>query len=167
MDNGDARYEASLRGGGVASGPVHLHRVGVADAADHEALTPFGLAHGTIVNPPLVDSARRIAVAYDSGNGRIGGFRYRARGGFERLWEHAFGAANHFLLYPDTGEIVVNDYQDAAGEHVVVLDVATGAERGRAAIGSPVQSVVFQAPGFARDLYCCTFTTVARVCVGR
>ena len=38
-------------------------------------------------------------------------------------------------------------------------------EKGRVAIGSPIQSVVFQAPGFGRDLYTCTFATVARVTV--
>jgi len=58
---------------------------------------------------------------------------------------------------------VVNDFSDEAGEHVVVLDLTTGAERGRVATGSLVQSVVFPAPGFGRDLYACTFTTLARV----
>jgi hypothetical protein len=163
MDNGEARYEGSLRGGGVASGPLHLHRIGVDAAADRDVLTPFGLPHGTIVNPPLVDPVRGVAVAYDSGNARIAGFRVAGPGRFARRWEPPFGASNHFLFYADTGELVVNDFQDAGGEHVVVLDVETGAERGRVAIGSPVQSVLFQAPGFGRDLYCCTFTTVARV----
>ncbi len=35
----------------------------------------------------------------------------------------------------------------------------------RAAIASPMQSVVFQAPGFGRDFYTCTFATLARVAV--
>ncbi len=112
------------------------------------------------MNPPLVDASRRIAVAYDSGNGRIGAFRYGADG-FAPLWQHAFNASNHFLRYQDTGEIVVNDYQDG-GEHVVVLDIETGAELARAATGSPVQAVLFQSPGWSRDVYTCTFTTLSR-----
>jgi hypothetical protein len=68
-------------------------------------------------------------------------------------------------LYPDTGEIAVNDFQEDVGEHAVVLDLETGAEKGRAAIPSPMQSVVFQAPGFGRDFYTCTFATLARVAV--
>jgi hypothetical protein len=44
-----------------------------------------------------------------------------------------------------------------------VLDVATGEEKARADTGSPVQSVLFPCPGFGRDLYVCSFTTVARV----
>jgi hypothetical protein len=64
-------------------------------------------------------------------------------------------------LFADTGEIVVNDH-DGSTEHVVVLDIETGAEKGRAATGSAFQSVVFQAPGWDRDVYTCTFSTLSR-----
>ncbi len=163
MDNGENQYQRSLAGTGVARGPLHLHRVSLTDASDTSMFAPFGLAGGTIVNPPLVDGSRRIVVAYDSGNGRIGGFRY-GESGFTPLWEHAFNASNHFLLYPDTGEIVVNDYQDGI-EHVVVLAIESGAELGRVATGSPLQAVVFQSPGWHCDVYTCTFTTLSRVFV--
>ncbi len=165
LDNGDNTFTQSFRGGGHASGPIHLVRVSLADAGDWELFTPFGASHGTVANPPAFDPGRRIAVAYDSGNARLAGFRFDGPGRFVRLWEHAFGAANHFLLYPDTGELVVNDFQPETGEQVVVLDLETGAEKGRVAIDSPVQSVVFQSPGFGRDFYTCTFMTVARVAV--
>ena len=164
MANGDNVFNRSFAGGGVARGPLHLVRVNEHDHRDWELLTPFARPRGTVVNPPLVDPSRRIVVAYDSGNACLAGFRFAGPGRFERLWEQAFGASNHFLLYADTGEIAVNDFRDEA-EHVVVLDVETGHERGRVAIGSPVQSVLFQAPGFGRDLYVCTFTTLARVFV--
>ena len=164
MDNGENTYRGSFQGTGVATGPLHLIRVSLSDPADAEVYTPFGLAHGTIVNPPLIDTSRRIAVAYDSGNARIAAFRY-GRGTFERLWEHALGASNHFLLFPDTGEIVVNDF-DGQTEHVVVLDVETGAELARASTGSPVQAALFQSPGWSRDVYTCTFTTLSRTFVG-
>jgi hypothetical protein len=142
-------------------------RVSLDDASDWELFTPFPDApHGTVANPPAFDPTRRIAVAYDSSNSRLAAFRFDGPGRFTRLWEHGFGASNHFLLYPDTGEVVVNDHQDDVGEQVVVLDLESGVEKGRVAVGSPVQSVVFQAAGFARDLYTCTFMTVARVAVG-
>lgn len=165
LDNGANTFTNCFLGGGTASGPIHLVRVSLQDARDWELFTPFGAPHGTVANPPAFEPSRRIAVAYDSGNARIAAFRFDGPGRFARLWEHGFGASNHFLLHPDTGEIVVNDFRADAGEHVVVLDLETGAERGRVAIESPVQSVVFQAPGFGRDLYTCTFTTVARVAV--
>jgi hypothetical protein len=163
MDNGEGNFTLSLRNAGVASGPLHLVRVSLTDARDAELMTPFDAPRGTITNPPLYDPARRIAVVYDSGNARIAAFRFDGPGRFARLWEHAMGASNHFLLYPESGEIVVNDFDEAAGEHVAVLDLESGALKARVAIGSPIQSVVFQAPGFARDVYCCTFATLARV----
>jgi hypothetical protein len=167
LDNGANTFTTSFLGGGTASGPIHLVRVSLEDARDWELFTPFGAPHGTVANPPAFDPDRRIAVAFDSGNARIAAFRFDGPGRFGRLWEHPFGASNHFLLYRDTGEIVVNDFQSDVGEQVVALDLETGAERGRVAIGSPVQSVVFQAPGWGRDLYTCTFMTVARVAVER
>jgi len=165
LDNGANDFSQSFRGGGRASGPIHLVRVSLDDARDWELFTPFGAPHGTVANPPAFEPSRRIAVAYDSGNARIAAFRFEGPGRFERLWEHGFGAGNHFLLYPDTGELAVNDFQEDVGEHAVVLDLETGAEKGRAAIPSPMQSVVFQTPGFGRDFYTCTFATLARVAV--
>jgi len=50
-------------------------------------------------------------------------------------------------------------------DEVVVVDIETGAERGRASVPSLMQSVVFPAPGFDRDLYWVTMTTIARVAV--
>ena len=46
---------------------------------------------------------------------------------------------------------------------IVVLDIETGDERVRVDAGSPVQSVVFPAPGFDRDLYYCSFPCVSRI----
>ncbi len=163
MDNGQNDFRGRFRDTGVATGPLHLVRVSLDDATDAEVFAPFGLPRGTIVNPPLVDAGRRIVVAYDSGNGRIAAFRYGGAA-FEWLWEHEMDASCHFLNFPDTGEIVVNDFRDG-GEHVVVLDIESGAEKARAATGSPVQSALFQSPGWSRDVYTCTFTTVSRAVV--
>jgi hypothetical protein len=165
MDNGANEFRGNFRDTGTATGPLHLYQVDVTPdllgGIDSASLTPFG-PRGTIVNPPLVDASRQIVVAYDSGNARIAGFRYtRGSEGFDRLWAHDFGASNHFLLFPDTGEIVVNDF-DGTTEHVVVLDIESGAEKGRVATGSPIQSAVFQSPDWNRDIYTCSFTTLSR-----
>jgi hypothetical protein len=48
---------------------------------------------------------------------------------------------------------------------VVVLDIESGKEKGRVAINSPLQSVVFPAAGPIRDAYVTTFSTIARVFV--
>lgn len=163
MDNGDNVYRGGFRGNAVATGPLHLYRVSLTDARDVDVLTPFGMDGGTIVNPPLVDASRKIAVAFDSGNARIGAFRYGGSG-FERMWEREMGASLHFLLYPESGEIVVNDF-DGTSEHVVVLDIESGEERARVRTAGPLQAATFQAPGWSRDVYTATFTTLSGVYV--
>jgi hypothetical protein len=50
-------------------------------------------------------------------------------------------------------------------DDVVVHDIETGEERARAAVPSMFQSVQFPAAGWERDLYWCTFSTLARVAV--
>ena len=62
-------------------------------------------------------------------------------------------------------ELVVNDHDADHGDALVVLDVETGDERGRVASGSAEQCVVFPSAGFGRDLYYCSFSTLARVSV--
>jgi hypothetical protein len=50
-----------------------------------------------------------------------------------------------------------------AHDRLVVLDVDTGADRARVDIPSPSQGYLFPAPGFDRDLYYQSITTIARV----
>lgn len=74
MDNGEHDYVTTMLGAGVASGPVHLVRVSLADPADHELVPVCGAPAGAITNPPLFDPQRRLAVAYDSANGVLAAF---------------------------------------------------------------------------------------------
>jgi hypothetical protein len=55
----------------------------------------------------------------------------------------------------------------AGGDRLVVLDVDTGADLARVDIPSPAQGYLFPAPGFDRDLYYQSITTIARVRVAR
>jgi hypothetical protein len=68
------------------------------------------------------------------------------------------------LQYPQTGELVVNDYRRNA-EEVVVLDIETGEELGRVRTGGITQGVVFPSIGWGRDFYWTTFGRLARVFV--
>jgi hypothetical protein len=181
-----------MRGAGAAPGPVRLIRVSLNDPDDREAVEVCGAPRGTVTDPPLYDARRRIAVAYDSGNGVVQAFRYTGR--LERLWRRDLAHAAHMIVFPDTGELVMHDFHGPAfartgiaravahrtaglvrsaavrragarlsGDDVIVLDIETGAERARARVPSMFQSVLFPAPGFGRDLYWCTFSTLARV----
>ena len=50
-------------------------------------------------------------------------------------------------------------------DHLVVLDLDTGEEKARVAVPSPSQGFLFSAPGFDRDVYYQSLTTIARVVV--
>ena len=121
-----------------------------------------GLPGGIVANPPVIDPVRRVAVAYDSGNGVVTGYRIDGRGATSRLWSREINHGAHPLRF-ESGELVLCDYDlDRRVEQVVVLDIETGREYARADTGSPVQSVLFPAPGFGRDFYLVSFTTVSR-----
>jgi hypothetical protein len=161
MDNGHHRYRTSMIGAGVARTANRLLRVGLDDSSDHQAVAISGLAGGSITNPPLVDAARKIVIGYDSANRHLQAFDLDLK----PLWHRSgIGCASHMLLFGDTGEIVTNDY-GRGGESVVVLDITTGAERGRVRIGGMMQGVVFPSPGWNRDFYWCSMAKVARVFV--
>jgi hypothetical protein len=50
-------------------------------------------------------------------------------------------------------------------DQLVVLDLDTGEDRARCAVPSPCQAFLFPAPGFDRDVYYQSLTTIARVVV--
>jgi hypothetical protein len=163
MDNGDHTYQGSMRGQGVAAGPVHLVRIPI-EGGPVTLTEVSGRPHGTQTNLPLFDPDRSIAVAYDSGNGVLAAW-HKEGDHLTGLWRHDMNASMHMIRYPDTGELVVNDHDPEAGDHLVVLDLGTGAEKARVATGSPEQAVVFPAVGFGRDVYYCSFSTLARISV--
>lgn len=166
MDNGVHRYRWRMLGAGVGRTANRLIRVSLADAADHQVLEVSGLPGGSITNPPLVDVQRGIVVGYDSANAVLQAWRFDSSlHTLTPLWRKAaFGCASHFILYADTGELVVNDYR-RHGEEVVVLDIATGDERGRVRSGGVMQGVVFPSPGWGRDFYWSSMGRLARVYV--
>jgi hypothetical protein len=116
----------------------------------------------------------------------------------EPLWRRdGFAHAGHLILYPDTRELVAQDWTDLPGlrrpvvrrtlqpvlqmfsgsaaarraslragsDQLVVLDLDTGADKARVDVPSPSQAFLFPAPGFERDVYYQSLTTVARVVV--
>jgi hypothetical protein len=169
MDNGHHNYQVSMLSAGQVPTPNRLLRVALNDAQDHAALAVHGALGGSVTNPPLVDTARRIVLAYDSANRYLGAWRWAEPGphsGLTPLWhKQPFGCASHMLLYPQSGEVVVNDYSRRHGEQVVVLRITDGAELGRAQVGGLMQGVVFPSVGWQRDVYWSSMGRLARVFV--
>jgi hypothetical protein len=166
MDNGLHRYLHRMVKAGVSRTANRLIRVSLRDAADHQAVPVSGLAGGSITNPPLVDVQRRIVVGYDSANCVLQAWRFDAHGvELQALWRKTgFGCASHMILYPDTGELVINDYQ-RHGEELVLLAIESGLELGRVRSGGLMQGVVFPSPGWGRDFYWSSMGRLARVFV--
>jgi hypothetical protein len=161
---GSEQFNGSLRGLGASTAPLHLVRVDLADGAVTMAEV-CGLPGGLIANPPAIDVQRGIAVGYDTGNGRVQAFRITADS-LEPLWAREMNHGAHPLRFPDTGELVLCDHDPTRGtDQLVVLDIETGREVARADTTSPIQSLVFHAPGFERDIYYCSMSTVARITV--
>ncbi len=166
MDNGLHRYLHRMVNAGVSRTANRLIRVSLRDAADHQAVPVSGLAGGSITNPPLVDAQRRIVVGYDSANCVLQAWRFDLQGAeLQPLWRKTgFGCASHMILYPDSGEFVVNDYQ-RHGEELVLLAIESGLELGRVRSGGLMQGVVFPSPGWGRDFYWSSMGRLARVFV--
>jgi PQQ-like domain len=161
MDNGDHAFQngMTMRGNGVASGPVRLWRAPL-DGDELVSVEVSGLPRGAITNPPLVDVGRGVVVSYDSANAVVAAFD---TDGLTLRWRRELATAQHLVLYPDTGEVVANHFDPQSGDALAVVDIATGEVRCQAAITSPAQSVVFGAPGTRRDFYYLSLSTIARV----
>ena len=134
-------------------------------------------------------------MAYDAGNAVLRAWRL-VGDELEPLWRRdGFAHAGHLILYPDTRELVAQDYRDnpalrrplvrralrpglqalsgssaarraslrMGGDQLVVLDLDTGADKARVDVPSPSQGFLFPAPGFDRDVYYQSLTTIARV----
>lgn len=170
MDNGRHRYRWRMKGAGVSPSANRLHRVSLLHSQTHAAVEVCGLPGGSVTNPPLIDLPRRIVVGYDSANACVQAWRIEddplTGMRLQALWrKQPFGCASHMLLYPESGELVLNDHR-FTGEQVVVLDIETGKEKGRVRIGGWSQGVVFPCPGRARDFYWSSMSRLARVHVG-
>ena len=164
MDNGRHNYRVSMINAGVTPTPLNAIRVSLHNTASNTIAPVTGIAGGSITNPPLYCSQRKILVAYDSANSVICGFKHNeASGALSRIWEKTtFCCGGHMIYYQDTGEIVTNDYKRFS-DSAVVLEIESGAEKGRAGLSSFSQGVVFSSPGWERDFYYLTFNSISRV----
>ena len=176
LDNGEGSEEfgGCYRGGGKSSAPLHLVRVSLphgdrSGAAGGEPTVELvevcGEPGGVVANPPMVDAERRIVVGYDSGHGVMTAWRFgEAGGGFEALWQRQQDHASHLLRWPGSGHVLSADFDRVRGVDVaVVFDIETGEEVDRVDTASPVQSVLFPAPGWSSDAYVCSLAAVSRV----
>jgi hypothetical protein len=166
LDNGEGSeaFDGSLLGKGLAEAPLHLVSVDLHNGEVN--LTPVaGLPFGLIANPPIVDPTRKLVVGYDSANAVLTCFSIGEGNTLTEQWTRSQAHASHLLLLEDEGELVTFDFAPGGTDEMVLLDIETGVELGRTSTGSPVQSVLFPAPGKHRDFYYCSLSTVSRIAI--
>ena len=164
MDNGKHRFQVSMINAGVHPTPLNYVRVSLSDINNFNIAPISGLPGGSITNPPLYCPPKKILVAFDSANRVICAYKYSGESGdLSKIWEKtSFGCGGHMIYYQDTGEIVTNDYKRFS-DTAVVLDIESGREKGRATLKSFSQGVVFSCPGWDRDFYYLTLSSISRV----
>lgn len=137
-------------------------RFSIDDPNQRDIIDVVGAPGAWNPGPPLFDPVRSILVHYDSENARVVAHRYGGPGTLEKLWDRPYLNYVQMLVFAESGELVL---EDASASSVVVVDIETGQERGRARIGAPTIGM-FLCPGFGRDFYVATLPgEVARVFV--
>ncbi len=197
MDNGRNHVDRTMLGTGESPDPVRLWWARRDDDRVVRSVEISGLPYGTESNPPAWDPQSGVVVAYDAGNAVLRAWRLDGDS-LEPLWRRdGFAHAGHLILYPDTRELVAQDWKDSpalrrplvrralapalqlfaqsaaarraslrtGSDQLVVLDLDTGADKARVDVPSPSQAFLFPAPGFGRDVYYQSLTTIARVAV--
>lgn len=149
----------------VWSDPVRALGISAEDHHDVLTLHPTEQPSGWVIAPPLAHA--NIVVAWDTGNTGIAAFDVADGQTADMLWFQPFRCSMQPLLYPDTRELVINDFRilsdEETSDDLVVLDLATGRMKARVPTGATRMNGMFLCPGWNRDLYYCTSGTVARI----
>lgn len=143
-------------------GAQRLHRISLDDAHDLVSIEPFGTPGGGIIAPPVHVPEADMAIAWDSINGGLAGVS-TVGGGLDLAWHLEVRASMQPVVFPESGELVINDFTDSGSDDLVVVDIATGELLDRVATGSRVANGMFLSAGGRRDVYYCSTLTVARI----
>ncbi|NNC81228.1 MAG: hypothetical protein HKN94_13885 [Acidimicrobiales bacterium] len=67
------------------------------------------------------------------------------------------------MVYPESGELVINDFTDAGSDDLIVVDIENGELLDRVATGSRIANGMFLSPGPGRSVFYCSTLTLAKV----
>ena len=160
----DQPPDLSWRRSAPWSGPQRLLRIDLDDADDVREVAPFGISGGGIIAPPVHvpgdGSTAGWAIAWDSINGGLAGIDDRT---MEPIWHLEVRPSMQPVVFPESGELVVNDFTDDGTDDLVVVDVATGSVLDRVGTGSRIANGMFLSAGGHRDIWYCTTLTLSHV----
>ena len=126
-----------------------------------DTLEPFGNPGGGIIAPPVNVPEFDIAIAWDSINGGLAGISTTEE--LEPLWHLNVRPSMQPVVFPDSGELVINDFTTDQTDDLVVVDIKTGQLLSRVRTESRLANGMFLTAGDNRDIYYCSTLSWARV----
>lgn len=126
-----------------------------------DSIEPFGNPGGGIVAPPVNIPESQLVIAWDSINGGLAGIS--TDGKLEPAWHLDVRPTMQPIIYPESGELVINDFTAEQSDDLIVVDIESGELVSRVATGSRIANGMFLSPGENRDVYYCSTLSFARV----
>ena len=146
------------------TGPLRLLRISLEDSTDIRTVAPFGTPGGGIIAPPIhipgSDATPGIAIAWDSVNGGLAGVNDIT---LEPLWHLEVRPTMQPVVFPESGEMIINDFTPDGTDDLVVVDVTTGNLLDRVGTGSKLANGMFLSACGNRDVLYCSTLTVSRI----
>jgi hypothetical protein len=131
------------------------------DSGAMRQIEPFGKPGGGIIAPPVNVPEHGICIAWDSINGGLAGIDTTGSE-LRTAWTLDARPSMQPVVFPETGELVINDFQNR-DDQLIVVDIRTGEVLSRVSTGSHVANGMFLTPGTDRDVYYCSTFAAARV----
>jgi len=126
------------------------------------SIEPFGTPGGGIIAPPVHVPEHQMAIAWDSINGGLAGVS-TAGGELNVAWQLDARASMQPIVFPDSGELVINDFTADGSDDLIVVDIASGALIDRVSTGSRIANGMFLTAGGARDVFYCSTLYLSRI----
>ena len=117
---GSTRLRSLVAATGAIEWPQRLHLDPL--TGETTSVAPFGVPGGGIIAPPVVVPEQYLSPAWDSINGGLAGVSI---GEMETNWTLDIRPSMQPIVFPDSGELVINDFADDGIDYLVV-DVETG-----------------------------------------
>ncbi len=145
-------------------GHVRLLRIDLMDAGV-ETLAPFENEGGAIIAPPVDVPELDRAVCWDSIGGGLAGID-TSGAKLSLAWTLPVRPSMQPVVFPESGELVINDFTEAGSDDLIVVDLVTGELLDRVPTGSRIANGMFLSPGGERDIFYCSTLGFARVVWG-